>query len=115
MDAQAHRQLHPAFRLQASVELPHGFHHSQSSSYCPLRIIFVRLGIAKVDQQPIAQILRDMPLKAGDHLATGVLISPHHLAPVFGVKLTGEHGRVHEVTKQHGELAAFGLGGARSR
>jgi hypothetical protein len=25
------------------------------------------------------------------------------------VQLTGEHGRVHQVTKQHGELAAFGL------
>ena len=50
-----------------------------------------------------------MPLEAGDHLGARVLIGPHHLAQVFGVELAGEDGRVHQVTKQHGELAAFGL------
>jgi hypothetical protein len=41
------------------------------------------------------------------------LIRPHHLAPVFGVELAGQHGRVHQVTKQHRELAALGLNGTR--
>jgi len=39
------------------------------------------------------------------------LIGPHHLAPVFRVELAGQHRRVHQVAKQHGELAAFRLGG----
>jgi short-chain 2-methylacyl-CoA dehydrogenase len=69
----------------------------------------VRQGIAEVDQQAIAEILGDMPLKAGDHLGAGVLIGPHHLAPLLRVELAGEHGGVHQVTKQHRELAAFGL------
>jgi hypothetical protein len=54
-----------------------------------------------------------MALKAGDHLGTGVLIGPHHLAQLFRVELASEHGRVYQVTKQHGELAALGLKGSR--
>src|SRR5262245_47851848 len=50
-----------------------------------------------------------MPLIAGDHLAAGVLIGSHHLPPLFRVELAGQHGRVHQITEQHGELAAFGL------
>jgi hypothetical protein len=93
--------------------LSHGLHHPQPGPHRPLGVIFVRQGVAKVDEQPIAEILGDMPLITGDDLGTGVLIGPHHLAPVFGVELTGEHGRVHQVTEQHGELAALGVWGTR--
>src|SRR5215831_3753566 len=72
-------------------------------------IILVGQGVAEVDQQAIAQILGDVSVIAGDHLGAGVLIGPHHLAPLFGVELAGEHRRVHQVTEQDGELAAFGL------
>jgi hypothetical protein len=50
-----------------------------------------------------------MALIAGDHLGAGVLIGPHHVAPLFQVEPAGEHRRVHQVTEQHRELAAFGL------
>jgi hypothetical protein len=73
----------------------------------------VRQRIPEVDEQAIAKILRDMALKAGDHLGAGLLIAPHHLAQVFRVELASEHGRVHEVTKQHGKLAAFSVGWTR--
>ena len=69
----------------------------------------MRLGIAKIDQQAIAEILGDMPLKALDDLGTGGLIGAHHLPQIFGIELAGERGRIHQVTEQHGELAAFGL------
>jgi hypothetical protein len=69
----------------------------------------VRLGVAEVDQQAVTEVLGDMPLIAGDYLTTGVLIGPHHLAPVFRVELAGEGGRIHQVAKQHRELAAFGI------
>ena len=108
MDPQAHGQLHPPLLRQAGIELAQGLHHPQPGPHRPLGVIFVRQGIAKVDQQAIAEILRNMPLKAGNHLGAGVLIGPHHLAQVFRVELAGERGGVHQVTKQHGELAAFG-------
>jgi hypothetical protein len=85
-------------------------HHPQSRPHRPLRIIFVCPGIAKVDEQAIAEVLRNMPLKAGDHLGTDVLIGPHHLTQILRVELTGEHSRLHQVTKQHGELTAFSVG-----
>jgi hypothetical protein len=51
-----------------------------------------------------------MALEAGDHLSAGLLIGPHHGAEVFRVEVAGECGRVYQVTKQHRELATFGLG-----
>jgi hypothetical protein len=110
MDAQAHSQVYPPLLRQAGIELAQGLHHAQSSAHGPLGVIFVRPGVAKVDEQAIAQILRDMPVKAGDHLGAGILIGPHHLVQLFRVKLASESGRVHQVTKQHRQLAAFSLG-----
>jgi hypothetical protein len=43
-------------------------------------------GITEVDQQPIAEVLGDMPLKALDHFSTHGLIGLDHLAELFGVQ-----------------------------
>jgi hypothetical protein len=58
------------------------------------------------DEQPIAEVLRDMPLKAGDHLGAGLLIGPHYLAQVFGVETRREGGRVNEITDKNCRLRA---------
>ena len=89
--------------------MSHGFERPESGPHGALGVIFMRQGVAEVDQQAIAEILGDMPLKAGDHLGAGVLIGPHHLAQVFRIELTGKSRGVHQVTEQHGELAAFRL------
>src|SRR5262249_25454440 len=76
------------------------------------------LRIAKVDQQPIPQVLGNMPLIAGDDLRTGPLVRPHHVPQVFRIELAGQARRLHQVTKQHRELAPFGVwwgGGNRWR
>src|SRR5438034_3100755 len=75
----------------------------------------MRLGIAKIDQQAIAEILRNMPVKALDDLSTGRVVRAHDLPVVFWIKLTGEHGRIHQVTEEDGELAPLGVGGTRPR
>jgi hypothetical protein len=69
----------------------------------------VRQGIAEVDQQAVAEILRDMPLKAANHLGASRLIGSHHLTQFLWVELASERRRVHQITKQHRELAAFGF------
>ena len=76
MDPQAHGQFHTPILLQMRIELPHGLHDAQPGPHGPLRVIFVGQGIAKVDQQAIAEVLGDMPLKAGDHLGAGRLDRP---------------------------------------
>jgi hypothetical protein len=51
---------------------------------------------------------------AGKCVTVIALIVPHHLAQLFWVERAGEHGRVHQITKQHSELAAFRLWRVRS-
>jgi hypothetical protein len=70
----------------------------------------MNLGKAKIDQETVTLILREVPIVAGDDDGTGVLIGAHDLAQVLGIELTGEAGGVHQVTKQHRELAALRLG-----
>src|SRR5438309_2013179 len=71
----------------------------------------MRLGIAEIDQQSVAEILGNIPLKALDDLRTGRLVRPHHLPQVFRIKLGGERGRPHEITEHDGELAPFSVKG----
>jgi hypothetical protein len=95
MDAETHSELYSVLLRQTGVEWSHGLHHPQPGTHGPRGIIFVRLGPAKVHEQAIAEILGDVSVIASDHLRTGVLISPHHLVPLFGVELAGQDGRVH--------------------
>src|SRR5262249_5887167 len=111
MDPYAPGQAHTAFPRQASTQLAQGLDHPQPSTYGALGVVFMGQRVAEVDQQAIAEILRDMALEAGDHLGTGRLIGPHDLAQVFRIELTRQARRVHQVTKQHRELAAFSLRG----
>ena len=90
MDPQAHGQVHTPLLRQARIELPQGLDHPQPGPHGPLGVVLVRQGVAEVDQQAIAEILGDMPVKAGDHLGAGVLIGAHDLAQVFRVELAGE-------------------------
>jgi hypothetical protein len=80
VDTQAHGQPDTVLLYQTHVELLQSLQYPKSSPHGALRIVLVRQGIAKIDQQPIAQILRDMPLKAANHLGAGGLIGAHHLA-----------------------------------
>src|SRR5262245_55237392 len=109
MNAYADGQGHALFLRQAGIELAHRLHNAQPGSYRPRGVIFMREGIAKVDEQPIAEVLGDMALIAGDHRGAGILIGSHHRAPVFRIELAGEDGGVHQITEQDREMAAFSL------
>ena len=69
---------------------------------------------AKVDEQPITEILSHVPFILLDDLSSGGLISADHLTQVFRIKLLGEFGGVGQVTEHHSQLPAFGFGGAAS-
>ena len=70
-------------------------------------IVFMGCGVAKIDQQPIAEILGDMALVGLDDLGRGLLVGAHHGAQVFGVELAGELRGADQVTEQHRELPPF--------
>src|SRR5262245_38269007 len=105
----AHGQMHSPLLSQASIELSQGLDDTQPSPHRSLRVIFVRQRVAEVDEQAVAEVLGNIPLIAGDHLGTGLLIGAYHLAQVFGIELTGEAGRVDQVSEEHRELAPLGF------
>ena len=57
MDPEAHGHPHPVALLQERVERVHGAEDTKAGPYGTLGVVFVRQGIAKVDQEPIAEIL----------------------------------------------------------
>jgi hypothetical protein len=71
-------------------------------------------GVAKIDQQPIAEILGDMALVTLDDRGRGLLVGADYGAQVFGVELAGELRGADQITEQHRELAAFGIRSAGS-
>ena len=76
--------------LQSAIQGAHGLDDPQARVHGALGIIFMGTGIAKVDEQAIAELLRDVPLKALDVLGGGLLVGAHHLTQVFGVELLAE-------------------------
>jgi hypothetical protein len=113
VDAEPHSQTDPVRLLQAHIQRPHGLDHPEPAADGPLDSVFMGVGIAEVHQQAIAEVLGNVAVKALDDLGTGGLIGPHHGAEVFRIESTRQHRRVHQVTKQDGELAAFSARGWR--
>src|SRR5262245_10075169 len=107
MDPYSHGQSYLIPLLQSAIERLQGLYYDEPSSHCSLRIVFMGLRIAKVDQQAIAEVLGDMALKALDDLGAGGLIRPDNLPQVFRVEPASEAGGVHQIAKQYRELATF--------
>src|SRR5437867_3637637 len=63
----------------------YGCNNFQSRAYRPLGVIFVSDGIAEVDQQPVAQILSDVPGITVDNRDTGLLVSPDYFTEFFRI------------------------------
>ncbi len=73
----------------------------------------MRTGIAKVYENAITEILRDVAVVALNHLRTSLLILLHDVAQVFRIKLCRKRRGAHHVNEHYRQLAAFrrlGLG-----
>ena len=69
----------------------------------------MRLRIAKIDEQAIAEILRNMAVKMPDNLRTRGLIGAHDHAQIFRIKLSSQSRGLNQIAEQDGELTAFCL------
>src|SRR5712691_128993 len=78
-----------------------------------MRVIFVRLGIAKIEEKPIPEQLGDMPIIALNDFRADLLIRTDDFAILFGVELRGQFGGIDQVTKHQGELPSFRVGSRR--
>jgi hypothetical protein len=89
------------------MQVAHSSEDIQPCPYGTLGVIFMGVGVAEIDKQTVTEQLSDMPIVALDHVGTHPLILAHHITPVFRVELTGESRRVHQITEEDCELAAF--------
>src|SRR5712664_951390 len=80
-----------------------------------LGVIFVSLGIAKVDKQSIPKELGDIPIIALDNFGTNPLICTYHVPVLFWVELRGQFGGIDQVTKHQGQLSSFRVTKRRGR
>jgi hypothetical protein len=85
MNPYPHGETDPLLLLQALLQRAESLNDAQPRAHGALRIVFVRLWIPKINQQPIAQILGDVPIKAFNDLRTDGMISTHHFAQLFEV------------------------------
>jgi hypothetical protein len=111
VDAYSDGKSNALVPFQEWIERLHRGNSSESRPHGALRIVLMRQRIAKVDQQAIAKVLGNVPIKALHHLGTRGLIGPHHLPVVLRVESSGEEDRVHQVAEHYGQLPAFGLRG----
>ena len=111
VNAHPHGQPSAGIVHQAARERRYGCDQRQSGAHGTLGVVLMRLGIAKIDQQPIPEVLRNMAVKALDDRGASVLVGAHQRTVVLRVELPGQGGRLDQITEQHGELAAFSVRG----
>src|SRR5512145_616156 len=91
------------------MQVVHRSEDTKPSADRSLGIVLMRLRIAKIDQQTIAQELGDVPVIPANHLRTGGVIRSDYAPILFGDELAGELRGVHEVTEHHRELPTFSI------
>src|SRR5512145_2517856 len=79
-----------------------------------LRVVFVTLGVAKIHQETVAKILRDMLIITLDDFSTDLLICTDDCAILFGIELGREFRGVHQITEHDRELPSFRVRRRRS-
>src|SRR5262245_63197996 len=97
MDAETDGQVEPILGVETGIEDAEGLDHLYPGPDSALGIVFMCLRIAKIDQQPIPEILGNMATVTLNHLRARGLIGADDYPQVFRIKLTGERGGIHEV------------------
>jgi hypothetical protein len=87
MDAEPHRKLHIVLCRQTGIQGRDGLDNAQAGVHRAPGIVFMGRGIAKIDQQPITEILGDMACVVLDDLGRGLLVGADDCAQVFRVEL----------------------------
>jgi hypothetical protein len=111
VQTEAYGNAHPMLWLQMSIQRLQRIENGQAGMHGPEGSVFMGLRPAKVEQQPVPEILCHVAIEGlyrGDHR---LLVGAYHGPVVFGVELAGQPGGVNEIAEQHGHLPPFGLRG----
>jgi hypothetical protein len=74
MHPETDTELHPFGLVQPLIQVSEGRKHAQTSPDGSLRVIFMGLGVAKIDEETISEQLRNMPIVPLDNLGTHPLV-----------------------------------------
>src|SRR5262249_56401397 len=75
----------------------------------PRGIVFMSLRMSEVDQEAIAEILRDISVETTNDRSADGLIAPHNSAPLFRIEPRRQRRRPDDIAEHHGELTALSL------
>lgn len=89
VDAHVPSDRHPVLRKRPRTQLLEIAQHVAPRTDRSLRIFLMGLRIAEIDQQAVAQVLRDVARVAFDDLGGQPLIGTHDLAIDLGVEALG--------------------------
>jgi hypothetical protein len=99
VDTESHGELHSVLYCQTGIQGRDGLDNPQAGVHRTPGIVFMGCGIAKIDQQSIAEVLGDVAFIVLDDLGSGLLIGAHHRTQVFRVELAGELCGAHQITE----------------
>jgi len=102
-DARGERTAEPLAQRAHTVD------RGEARAQRPLGVVVVRLRVAEVGEDAVAQVLRDVALVAADRLAASVVVAAHHLAELLDVDLLGQRRRRDEVAEHDRQLTPFGV------
>jgi hypothetical protein len=111
MDAEARLDGGQAIRPSGGPAGAKRGHDVESRLHGAARVVLVGLRIAEVDEQAIAQVLRNLAFEAANDLGAAALVLSHDRARVLGIEPGGQRRRSDQITEHHGELTALALGG----
>jgi hypothetical protein len=94
---------------KAPVQSGHGLKDGQPGEHGAMRIVLMRLRVAKVDQQAVPEGLREVPVEAVDRCLGGAVITSHHFPPVLRIEMGCYPGGPYKIAEQDRQMAAFTL------
>ena len=115
VDADPDRDPEAALPLEPLVQHRHAPQDRQPGVDGALGVVLVGHRIAEVDQEPVAEVLRDVAAEGPDGLGALRLVGAHELAEVFRIQTLRERGGRHEIAEEHRELPALRAGLRRRR
>ncbi len=68
----------------------------------------MRLRIAEIDQQAVAEIAGDVAAEVGDDAVNRVSISDDDLGQILGIQFVRQRHRVDEIAEHHRDLPSLG-------
>ncbi|GJH17594.1 hypothetical protein CBA19CS22_13650 [Caballeronia novacaledonica] len=75
----------------------------------------MRIRVAEIDEQAIADIQRDMAFMGFDCARTGLMVIAQKASQILGIEALGERCRVDEIDEHHCDLPSLGLDGLTFR